>query len=37
MDKAIQVQIQDKAVYISHWTNTLGKGMNPILPSDIGK
>ena len=33
-----QVQILDEADCISHSTNTLGKGMNPIiLPSAIGK
>ena len=38
MDTETQVQILDKFVYISHSTNTLGKGMNaPILPSAIGK
>ena len=31
MDKAKQVQILDKAVSISHNTNTLGKDMNPII------
>ena len=28
---AIWVQIMDKAIYISHSTNTLGKGINPII------
>ena len=38
MDMATQVQILNKAVYISHSTNTLGKGMNPIvLLSAMGK
>ena len=33
--KASQVQTLDKAVYISHYTNTLANGMNPtILPQD---
>ena len=39
MDPANQVQVQDKAVCISHNTNSLSKGMNPtILPPamDIG-
>ena len=31
MDTVIRVQILDKAVYISHSTNTLGKGMNPTI------
>ena len=32
------VQILDEAVYISHRTNTLGKGMNPtILPPAMDK
>ena len=35
---AIQVQILDKAVCISHSVNTLGKNMNPIiLPPAISK
>ena len=34
----IQVQIQDKAVCISHSTYNLWKGMNPtILPPDMDK
>ena len=38
MDMATQVQILDKTDYISHSTNTLGKGMNPIiLPPAMGK
>ena len=38
MDLDTQVQILDKAIFISHWTNTLEKGMNPtILPQFIGK
>ena len=38
MDTATRVQILDEADYISHSTNTLGKGMNPIiLPPAIGK
>ena len=33
-----RVQIQDKTDCISHSTNTLGKGMNPIiLPPAMGK
>ena len=37
-EHAIQVQFQDEADYISHSTNTLGKGMNPIiLPPAMGK
>ena len=33
-----QVQILDETDYISHSTNTLGKGMNPIiLPLAMGK
>ena len=31
MDIATQVQILDKTDGISHSTNTLGKGMNPII------
>ena len=31
MDTATRVQILDKTDYISHSTNTLGKGMNPII------
>ena len=38
MDPATRVQILDEADYISHSTNTLGKGMNPIiLPPAMGK
>ena len=38
MDMATQVQILDEADCISHSTNTLGKGMNPIiLPPAMGK
>ena len=38
MDTAIRVQILDETDYISHSTNTLGKGMNPIiLPPAMGK
>ena len=38
MDTVTQVQVLDKPDCISHSTNTLGKGMNPIiLPPDIGK
>ena len=32
MDTAIRVQILDKTDCISHSTNTLGKGMNSIIP-----
>ena len=36
MDTAIRVQILDETDCISHSTNTLGKGMNPIiLPSAL--
>ena len=31
MDTATRVQILDATDYISHSTNTLGKGMNPII------
>ena len=31
MDAAIRVQILDEPDCISHSTNTLGKGMNPII------
>ena len=31
MDMATRVQILDEADCISHSTNTLGKGMNPII------
>ena len=38
MDMATQVQILDETDCISHGTNTLGKGMNPImLPPAMGK
>ena len=38
MDTAIRVQILDKTDFIPQSTNTLGKGMNPIiLPPAIGK
>ena len=38
MDTATRVQILDKANCISHSSNTLGKGMNPIiLPPAMGK
>ena len=38
MDTAIPVQILDETDCISHSTNTLGKGMNPIiLPPAMGK
>ena len=38
MDTMIQVQFLDKTDCISHSTNTLGKGMNPIiLPPAMGK
>ena len=38
MDMATQVQILDKADCILHSTNTLVKGMNPIiLPPAMGK
>ena len=38
MDMATQVQILDETDCISHSTNTLGKGMNPIiLPPAMGK
>ena len=33
-----RVQILDEADYIAHSTNTLGKGMNPIIPPPaVGK
>ena len=36
VDTTTRVQILDEADYISHSTNTLGKGMNPnILPSAL--
>ena len=38
MDTVIQVQILEQTDYISHSTNTLGKGMNPIiLPPAMGR
>ena len=38
MNTAIRVQFLDKTDCISHSTNTLGKGMNPIiLPPAMGK
>ena len=38
IDMAAQVQILVKAVCILHWTNTLGKVMNPtILLPAVGK
>ena len=38
MDTVTQVQILDETVCISHRSNTLGKGMNPIiLPPAMGK
>ena len=38
MDTATRVQILDETDCISHCTNTLGKGMNPIiLPPAMGK
>ena len=38
MDTATRVQILDETDCISHSTNTLGKGMNPIiLPPALGK
>ena len=38
VDTATRVQILDKADSISHSTNALGKGMNPIiLPPAMGK
>ena len=38
MDTATQIQILDETNCISHSTNTLGKGMNPIiLPPAMGK
>ena len=37
-DTVIQVHIPDQASCVSHSTNTLGKGMNPIiLPPAMGK
>ena len=32
MDRTTRVQILDETDCISHSTNTLGKGMNPIIP-----
>ena len=38
MDTVTRVQILDETDCISHSTNTLGKGMNPIiLPPALGK
>ena len=38
MDSTIRVQILDETDYISNSTNTLAKGMNPIiLPLAMGK
>ena len=38
MDTETRVQILDDSDCISHSTNTLGKGMNPIiLPPAVGK
>ena len=38
MDTAKRIQTLDETDYISHSTNTLGKGMNPIiLPPAMGK
>ena len=38
MDTATQAEILDETDCISHITNTLGKGMNPIiLPPVMGK
>ena len=38
MDTATRVQIPDETDCFSHSTNTLGKGMNPIiLPPAMGK
>ena len=38
MDTATRVQILDEPNCISHSTNTLGKGLNPIiLPPAMGK
>ena len=38
MDTVTRVQILDETDRISHNTNTLGKGMNPIIrPPAIGK
>ena len=38
MDKAARIQILDETDSISHSSNTLGRGMNPIiLPPAMGK
>ena len=38
MDRVTRVQILDETDCTSHSTNTLGKGMNPIiLPPSMGK
>ena len=38
MDTVVQVQILNKAVYMPHSINTLGKGINPIiLPKVMSK
>ena len=38
METVTQIQILNKAVYISHCVNTFGKGKNQnILPPDISK
>ena len=38
VDTTTRVQILDEPDYITHSTNTLGKGMNPnILPPAMGK
>ena len=37
MDTAIRVQILDETDCISHSTNTLGKGMNPIILPPVGQ
>ena len=37
MDTATRVQILDEADSISHSTNTLGKGMNPIILLIVGQ
>ena len=37
MDTAIRVQILDEAACFSHSTNTLGKGMNPIILTIVGQ
>ena len=33
VDSATRVQILNEAVYISHYANTLGKGMSRTIPS----